>query len=171
MDALKKVFLLVPALCLGLGSLCAQEASPTPGQLRRGIWTAELPGGTYVVRLSAITSVSIHEYVVDGSARVSEVNVGTIGSELVRFYFIEPNIPQTPNGIGQSAVELAKDRAKEVISRAGADDVWQKVAKNYPTTTHARTVEYRLADKETLKKLFESVQDSWVNNRAATFKP
>lgn len=166
-----KNLLLILFLGASLPVVMAQEASPTPGQIKRGIWQADLPGGKYIVRLSAITAVSIHSYIVDGAARVSEVNIDTTGNELVRFYFIEPNTPQTPNGIGQSAIELIKDKAQEAVSRGGADDVWSKVVKNYPTTTHARTVEYRLSTKASLQKLFESVQDAWLDGKPGVFKP
>lgn len=171
---MKTLFSAVTLLGLGLASALAQEETPTPTPTRSGeipTWMVTLPGGTYRVALSAITAVSQHEYIVDGAARVTEVNVSTRGTETVRFYFIEPNVPQAPGGVGQSAVEMIKERAQEAVSRAGADDAWSKVVKNYPITTHARTVEYRLSNKESLIKLFESVQNSWVKNRPATFKP
>ncbi len=164
--------LLLLLLGFSLTGAMAQEASPSPSQRGgRDTWDATFPSGKYYVRIGAITAVSMHEYIVDAAARVTEVNVDTMGSTLARFYFIEPNTPQTPNGIGQSAVELLKDRAQEAIARGGGDDVWSKVVKNYPATTHARTVEYRLASKESLKKLFDSVQDSFVNKKPGSFKP
>ena len=126
---MKKILLLLAAAASLAGAL-AQEPTPTPGQRRRDIWQADLPGGKYTVRLTAITAVSMHEYLVDGAARVTEVNIDTVGTELVRFYFIEPNTPQTPNGIGQSAVDLIKDRAQEALSRGGGDDAWSKVVKS-----------------------------------------
>ena len=155
----------VPAL------LKAQEASPTPTQIRRGIWRAELPGGVYIVRLSAISSLSIHEYVVDAAASVTEVNIGTSGSESVRFYAIEANLPQLPTGAGQKAIEAVQDRAKDALARTGVADSVLRVVKNYPATTHARTVEFRLADKQTLRKLFNSAESAWLNNQPGTFKP
>jgi len=167
---MKKILLLLAAAASLAGAL-AQEPTPTPGQRRRDIWQADLPGGKYTVRLTAITAVSMHEYLVDGAARVTEVNIDTVGTELVRFYFIEPNTPQTPNGIGQSAVDLIKDRAQEALSRGGGDDVWSKVVKSYPATTHARTVEYRLVTKDSLKKLFASIQDAFLNGKPDIFKP
>ncbi|HEY5705241.1 MAG TPA: hypothetical protein VIS96_06680 [Terrimicrobiaceae bacterium] len=149
----------------------AQEASPTPDQLRRGVWKAELPGGAYIVRLSAITSVSLHEYVVDGAARVAEVNIATSGSELARFYFIEPYLPKPPVPAGQRALNAIESKTKEVSARVETDDLRAKVVKSYPTTTHAHTVEYRLGDRESLNKLFSSVEDAWLNGRAGLFKP
>jgi hypothetical protein len=167
---MRKTFFAFAAMAFAL-SARAQEPTPTPDQASRGTWTANLPGGTYIVGLSAITSVSIHDYVVDGAARVSEVNVSALGSEAVRFYYIEPNTPQAPDGVGQSAINLIKEKAQDAISRGGGDDVWMKVVKNYPTTTHAHTVEYRLPTRESLQKLFESVKDSWTRRRAGAFKP
>ena len=159
------------ALLMSLAGVAAQEPSPTPDQLRRGIWRADLTGGVYIVRLSAITSVSRHEYVVDGAARVTEVNIATSGSELARFYFIEPNTPKSPVAAGQRALNVVEGKAKEVSARVESDDLREKVVKSYPTTTHAHTVEYRIADRETLIKLFKSIEDSWLSERSGSFKP
>jgi hypothetical protein len=172
---MKKLFLVLLATA---ATAFAQEQadptaspSPTPTRLQRGVWQADLPGGKYIVRLSAITSVSIHEYIVDNAARVAEVNIGTAGSELVRFYVIEPNVPKAPGGIGQSVIDKAQEKANELLDRTKMDATWSKVMKSYPTTTHAHTIEYRLPTRESLDKLFESIQDSWLNQRAAVFKP
>jgi hypothetical protein len=172
MDALKLLRLAAFAIGMPLASVAAQEASPTPSdQLRRGIWRAELPGGEYIVRLSAITSVSLHEYVVDGAARVAEVNIATSSSELARFYYIEPYPPKPPVPAGQKALSAIENKAKEASARFESGDLRTKVVKSYPTTTHARTVEYRLSDRESLSKLFNSIEDAWLNGRAGSFKP
>lgn len=167
-------YLLLGWTCLSEGAV-AQTGTPdpdaTPGRGRSmPTWTASLPGGTYQVALSAIRAISIHEYVVDGTARVTEVNIDTQGAALVRFYVIEPAV-SAPGGVGQSALTMIEDRAKEITSRVTGGDAGTKVAKSYPTTTHARTIEYRLASKESLQKLFDNVQKSWTNRRADTFKP
>ena len=147
-------------------------ASPTPGSIQRGIWEADMPGGAYIVRLASITSVSMHEYLVDAAARVTEVNIGTTGTELVRFYYIEPNIPKAPDGVGQGLMNVAKEKAENVAERVAPDnDVWRKVIKNYPMTTHARTIEYRVASKESLQKLFDSIKQAWLRDSGGVFKP
>lgn len=154
------------------GIALAQQPSPTPSPPpdKRGFWRTELEGGTYTVALSAIASVSIHEYVVDQAARVTEVVVDTTGSVQGRFYFLEPNVPDAPGGVGQSAVDLVKDRAAMALDRTGTD-AWKKVVKSYPTSTHAHTVEYRLNSKDELKRLFSDVESCWMNGRGHTFKP
>jgi hypothetical protein len=171
MDALKLLRLAAIAIAVPLANVKAQESSPTPDQLRRGIWRAELPGGEYIVRLSAITSVSLHEYIVDGAARVAEVNISTSGSQLARFYYIEPYPPKPPLPAGQKVLSALEDKAKEVSARVETDDTRAKVVKSYPTTTHAHTVEYRLTDRESLNKLFNSIEEAWLNGRAGSFKP
>lgn len=154
-----------------LGVLSAQTPTPTPDTPSdRGVWRAELPGGTFVVALSAITSVSSHEYVVDNTARVTEVTVATAGSLIGRFYYLEPNVPEAPGGIGQSAITFMQDKLTEGAERTGTD-AWKKVVKSYPASTHAHTVEYRIDSKEVLQKLYKNVETAWLRGRGDTFKP
>lgn len=150
----------------------AQTASPTPAPdpPRQPMWRCELPGGIYEVALRAIISVSSHEYIVDGAARVTEVNVDTSGSMTVRFYFLEPITPTSPLGVGQSALDKMQDLAKEVAGRTGQDEIWQKVVKSYPATTHARTIEYRLESSAQLDQLFKSAETAFRLGRNTTFK-
>jgi len=149
-----------------------QSPSPSPDESpsNRGVWRAELPGGTFVVALSQITSVSSHEYVVDNTARVTEVTVGMGGSLIGRFYFLEPNVPSAPDGIGQSAITFVQEKVTEGLERAGTD-AWKKVVKSYPVSTHAHTVEYRIDSKDALKKLYKSLETAWLRGRGDTFKP
>lgn len=171
MDTLRLLRLAAFAIGMPLAGATAQQASSTPEQQRREIWRAELPGGTYIVRLSAISCVSLHEYVVDGAARVLEVNIATSGSELARFYHVEPYPPKPPVPAVQKAMDTIENKAKEASARVDTSDLRGKVVKNYPTTTHAHTVEYRLTDKELVNKLFKSIEDSWLNGRSGSFKP
>ena len=53
------------------------------------------------------------------------------------------------------------------ISQAGDEPVWQKVVKNYPTTTHAHTVEYRLSSKANLQQLYSSLEQAWTTGKGA----
>lgn len=133
-------------------------------------WRCELPGGIYEVAVRSIVSVSRHEFVVDNVARVIEVNIDTLGNSAVRFYFLEPNAPKTPDGVGQSILDRASDLAKEVAGRTNLDDAWKRVVKNYPTTTHTHTVEYRVQSEEQLQKIFESADSSFRNVRTAVLK-
>lgn len=149
-----------------------ESPSPTPTPTSRlPIWRCELPGGTYEVALRSIVSVSMHEYVVDGAARVNEMNVDTQGNMSVRFYYLEPMGAKSPLGVGQSAIDRIGDLAKEAGGRVGANKVWQRVVKSYPTTTHAHTVEYRVESEDQLKQIFSSAQGAFESGKSATFTP
>ncbi len=140
------------------------SATPTPNSF----WRCELPGGVYLVALRNIQSISTHEYVVDGAARVTEVTIATSSSVEGRFYFLEP---MTVSTVGASLQQLQQHVQDLTSDHAGADDkVWEKVIKNYPTTTHAHTVEYRLMSKENLQQLYTSLEQAWMTGRGAALK-
>lgn len=124
------------------------------------LWICNSPGGTYEVALRSIVSVSTCEYIVDGVAHVTEVNIDTLGNQAVRFYYIEPVSVNTPGGVGQSAVDKAQEIAQELADQSG-QDVWTKVIKNYPTSTHAHTIEYRVDTKDDLMKIFTSAEQAF----------
>ena len=136
----------------------------------RNIWRCDLPGGSYEVTTRAMVSVSRHEYIVDGVANVKEVNIDTQGNMAVRFYYIEPTTAKAPLGVGQSALDRASDLAKEAAGRAGGAEVWKRVIKSYPATTHAHTVEFRVDSEEQLTKIFTSVQTAFETGRGETLK-
>jgi hypothetical protein len=151
-----------------------QAATPTPtptptptATATRTLWKCTLPGGTYQVLVSAILSVSSHEYVVDGAARVTEVNIDTSGQLAVRFYYIEPAVTAGPGGIGAATLGKVQSILTDAAERSGSDS-WKKVVKSYPVTTHARTVEYRVGSKDSLTKIFTSASNSQANGKADT---
>jgi hypothetical protein len=166
------VLRIFPVAAVTLASAIAQTPSPSPSPQRDSIWRAEMPAGNYLVSLSSITSISRHEFIVDAVARVTEVTVASVGPVVARFYYIEPITPGPANGLGQGVIDKAKGTLEEMTRRAGvADDAWRKVVKNYPTTTHAHTVEYRLDSLEALDKLYASLERSWTSRRGELFKP
>ncbi len=154
---------------LAAAHLDAQTTPPTAPALPaiQPIFRAKLPGGTYEVAARAILAVSSHEYLVDAATRVTEVNIDTAGSMFVRFYFLEPNAPNAPLGVGAAALEKAQALLTQAGEKSG-QDVWKKVMKNYPTTTHARTVEFRVESKEDLTKIFNAADESFRMQKAAT---
>jgi len=162
--------ILLLALLLPVAPLHAQDPAASapnpPPPASFPIWRCQLPGGVYQVAVRSIIAVSQHEYLVDGVARVTEVNVDTAGTLLARFYFLEPATPNVP--VGTEAVKKAQELLTEAADRTG-QDVWKKVAKSYPTTTHARTVEYRLVKKDQLQKLFESAEIAFRTGKNTVF--
>ena len=163
---MKPIFLILLGLVTA-GSILAQTPTPTPDPTGRiPLWICVTPAGTYEVALRSIVSVSTCEYLVDGVARVNEVNIDTVGNMAVRFYYIEPTTPNSPIGLGQSVINKAQETMSTVAARTGQDEIWKKVMKNYPTTTHAHTIEYRVDSKDDLTKIFTSAELAF-----RTFKP
>ncbi len=132
-------------------------------------WQCSLPGGEYSVNIGNITSVSKHSYVLDGTLLVNEVTVDTIGTALARFYFIEPITKDT----NFNALARIQKRAKELQNRAQsrtgtkADEMAQK---SYPTTTHARTIEFRIINEVELNALYSSLFTAWDTGKGRTFR-
>jgi hypothetical protein len=132
----------------------AQEENQAPSSF----WQAELPGGNMVMARGAVSSIARTRYLVDGAMRVHEVSVGTLGSVEIRFYFMEPVTPQAPLGVGQSGLNDLRGRLSEAPARTGMSEVESEVLKTYPVTTHAHTVEYRMASIEQLDRLYQHLE-------------
>ena len=131
-------------------------------------WEANLAGGNYMVALGRISSVSRHEYVLDGAVIVDEVTVDTTGQALVRFYHISPI---TSGAGGSAAAELA-DRALGLANKAArttGTKLQDMVVKKYPVTTHSKTIEYRLLSEQQLDVLYQSVKTAWRSGKGRVF--
>ena len=132
-------------------------------------WQCTLPGGEYAVGLGSITSVSKHSYVLDGTLLVTEVTVDTTGTALARFYYIEPITKDT----AFNALDRIQKRAEQLRQRGQqrsgtkADEMAQK---SYPTTTHARTIEFRIMNEVELNALYRSLYQAWISGKGRTFR-
>jgi len=152
--------------------LRAQTETPTEktkesvGDAR--FWQANLSGGSYMVALDRIVSVSRHKYLLDGALIVDEVTIDTTGQALARFYFISPVTDAAP---GNTVADLAK-HGRELVDKAtkyAGTEVQNMVIKKYPDTTHAKSIEYRLLTEAELSSLYGSVQNAWETGRGRKF--
>ena len=136
---------------------------------RKRRWECSLPGGEYSVNLGAITSVSKHSYVLDGTLLVTEATVDTTGTALARFYYIEPITKDTTFNALARIQKRAEELRNRGQSRTGtkADEMAQK---SYPTTTHARTIEFRIMNEVELNALYRSLYQAWTNGKGRTFR-
>ncbi|MFC4990694.1 hypothetical protein [Rubritalea tangerina] len=126
-------------------------------------WEANLPGGQYMVSLARISSISMSTYHVKGMV-VHEVDIETMGSALARFYAIEVAGESNGSNVASNLIDRAKDIGREAGEKAGVDPD-TTVTKEYPITTHAKTVEFRVVDKADLKEIYKSVSKAWRENR------
>lgn len=134
------------------------------------LWEANLPGGSYVVALDRITSVSRHSYtVVEAGMLIDEVVVDTVGQTVARFYCVRP----VTDGLNNNAVANINNRVKDLIDQGAAragTNVHESVTKKYPEGLYARTVEYRVGSEAELAALFSSVRSAWVSGRGRVFR-
>lgn len=131
----------------------------------KGFWEIVLPGGRFVARLDQISSVSQHEYLVDGAGRAFEVTVDTTGPMTARFYYLEMATDGSPLSIGKNALDRVRELTREAGTRTGVGDVEMQVVKFLPQTTHAKTAEYRIRSREILDKIYEHVHKVWAEER------
>lgn len=137
-------------------------------QVGNRFWQASIGGGSYMVALDRIASVSRHEYLLDGAVIVDEVTIDTVGQALARFYFLRPVTDATRGSAAANVAGRAVDRARELAERSAGRagvDVQNMVVKKYPETTHAKTIEFRVQSAGQLDALYKSVRDAWEKNR------
>ena len=134
----------------------------------KGFWQGTLPGGEYLVALSRITSISKHEYLLDGNLIVTEVTIDTLGDTTMRVYQITPAAQYGTLNTGRKIVERGKDLLDRAGQRTGAD-INNMVHKQYPTTTHSKTIEFRVKDVGTLNALYSSARSAWMNGQGRKF--
>ena len=131
-------------------------------------WQANLPGGNYLVSLNKISSVSMHTYIIDSELKVTEVIIDTEGNSLARFYYIIPSGVDAADKAGSRLVS----RGEELLEQAGKKaktDTASTAVKQYPTTTHAKTIEYSISSEANLKALFNSAKNAWMKGSGRVF--
>lgn len=171
------------AILLGLPLRAQSPAAPTAPQGQQQqqpqgphdetsnprLWQAKFPTGHYMVRLDRICSVSKHEYISDGVARVVEVTVGTDSAVVARFYYLEPVGKDTPIAAGQIIINRAQEIQKTVADKISPSAGKLQVVKNYPVSTHAHTVEYVVQSEEGLNSLYGSLTVSVNTGQGRTW--
>lgn len=139
---------------------------------RDGLWDGRLKGGSYLVRCNQIIALSKHEYVADAAARVVEINLTMNSNMTVRFYFLEPVRMEGGGalGAGQQALDRARAMVQDAASRVSPTIVEPKVVKNYPTSTHAATVEFVLGSEDRLNSLYSSLERSFRTGQGRVWR-
>ena len=153
-------------ILLGGAVTWAQNTATNPqtGPSRMALWNCKFSDGNYYsVALGSVDSVSQHEYLLDGTLRVAEVTVATRGSTQARFYVLEKPSSDSGGLPGQSLADGMGKVAEDIVSRAPGSPrtATNSVVKKFPETSHAQIIEYRIRDRETLKKLFAHLLNRW----------
>lgn len=141
-----------------------QESKAEESDANRRFWQAAIPGGHYMVSLSSITAISMHQYVLDTQLLVTEMVIDTNGRSLARFYYVTSVAEES----GSASAARVVQKGRELLDRAGqraGTNALDLAQKNYPTTSHAGMVEYRLLDLRDLNALYKSVQSAWETGK------
>jgi len=168
-----KILFLMSVLALFAGSNAFAQNTNTGGGTGGdvsedgipGFWEIETSGGKFVVQLDNISSVSLHEYLIDGGMRVNECTVDTNGTVIARFYFIEPVTAASSVTSGSATIERLKSIANKVGEKTGMGDVDAIVTKHYPDTTHAKTSEYRMKYKDSIGRIYDHIHKVWAEEK------
>jgi len=150
-----------------LSPLVAQDDSTEDGTRPglNGFWEVVTADGRFVARLDQISSVSQHQYLIDGAVRVYECTVDTAGGQTARFYHIEPVTESSSITSGSATLNRIKDLAGKASEKLGTGDPANAVTKHYPDTTHAKTSEYRMQNRETIGQIYDHVRRVWAEER------
>jgi hypothetical protein len=141
-----------------------EESKAEESDAHRRFWQASVPGGHYMVAIDRIASISMHQYVLDAQLLVTEMVIDTNGRGLARFYYVTSVAEDS--GSASAARVVAKGR--ELIDRAGqraGTNALDLAQKNYPTTSHAGMIEYRVMDLRDLNALYKSLQNAWETGK------
>lgn len=155
--------------------LIAQEEDPDTNNETQNtttgseFWTADLPGGNYMVRIDKIVSVSNHSYYLDGAVVVTEVNIDTEGASTVRFYQLTPATEYADLNIAGLLGSVVKGIAARQEEFSGVDPT-TTVQKKYPVTTHAKTVEYQISTLSQLSRLYRSISTALETGEGQRFR-
>jgi hypothetical protein len=130
-----------------------------------GFWQVKLGDkGEYMIALNRITSISRHQYVLDGALIVDEVTIDSAGQSLARFYHITPISEAMPGNTASAMSKRGAELIDKVTDRTNLT-VQDMVVKKYPETTHARTIEYRILSETELTTIFNSAKNAWQSGR------
>lgn len=169
--------LIMVLYCSLLTGLCATAQDLTKQgndtEASNSFWTGNFPGGQILVPISKIAAIAQHKYLLDGQFTVYEVTIDVVGNSLTRIYYIEP-VAATVAGatsFGTAAKERAKAVGENVREKTGTSDLDPEtiVSKNYPTTTHAHTIEYRVKTLDELNTVYRSLSNALQRGKGRVY--
>lgn len=119
-----------------------------------------------IVPLAEVEFVAKQNYIVDGNIDVTEVTASMRSKTLLRFYFIKEIEGAAWQRLASDAARmddlLSKQLGQVAVTPSMQSPRNSKVVKNYPVTTHAQTVEYRLQKKEEVEELYTSLRNAFL---------
>ena len=141
-----------------------EESKAEESKAHPRFWQASVPGGHYMVAIDRIASISMHQYVLDAQLLVTEMVIDTNGRSLARFYYVTAVAEES----GSASAARIVGKGRELLDRAGqraGTNALDLAQKNYPATSHAGMIEYRMMDLRDLNALYKSLQNAWETGK------
>jgi hypothetical protein len=130
---------------------------------RAGYLVVTMPGGEYLIDRRDVISLSAQNYQIQGGMRVWEVTVSERSSHSARFYYTRPlktakvHAGDPPDEGEGGKLDKYKDEGASPVPDNPAERESQltvPVRKEYPATTHAHTIEFRVESLEKLEEIY-----------------
>lgn len=172
-----RTFFVTLVMLFGLSSAFAQSGtSKVPAQdgalpPNEPLWIGNFASGQFVINLNKVVCIAKQSYVLDATLFVREVTIDTSGgSSQIRIYCIEPLTEKASN----NALDIINDRAKGLGKNASAKvaegvNPETVVTKSYPTTTHAHTIEFRVATPQEIDLCYTSILNAYKSGKGRVF--
>ncbi|MDE0819619.1 MAG: hypothetical protein OSA95_00755 [Opitutales bacterium] len=155
MKTLKLILLTILPCTLGAAVQVQNNAFPNADLF--GLRFTEA-GGEFIGKASLIGSVALQKYVTT-AFEITEMNIDIAGSNVqLRIYYTEPLKSSTVLPGTRNAINNPLDR----INPAYTGKLQKLVYKDYPVTTHAKTLEFKVANKADLVDLHAQVRNRWI---------
>ncbi len=174
---------LILCLLTALASQLHAVSVTTRGVKNPKVYGIEFPGDAraYYGSEEGVQSISKQEYVT-ATFRVTEINIVTQGTALLRIYHSRPlRAGELQQALGESMNAAGVPGGSSIIQRplppqvqamadraSGAAEVATSTAvmKEYPIATHAHTIEYRIGSLDELLDLHDELKKHWLKEPA-----
>lgn len=148
----------------------SQNPSQFPSIWRCKIHSTNAEDVWSIIPFEEIQTIGKQNYIVDGKIEVNEVTIALKPKTYVKFYHLT-SVPLLGGLVGDKANEVAdkaQDRIQKYIEQPSITPSLQssnndKVVKNYPVTTHAQFLEYRVTSLEYLDAIYNTLDIYFLN--------
>ena len=114
-------------------------------------------GGEFIGKVSSINSVALQKYVT-AAFEITELNIDIEGSPTQLRIYHTGTLQSSAVLPGNRTVNNPLDRVNPNLTQK----VNKLVFKDYPATTHARTLEFKVANKQDILDLHAQLRNRWI---------
>lgn len=123
-------------------------------------WTANLPTGATSILMPNIISVNLHTYMLDGSVRMIEMTVDTIGNNSIRFYAYTGEQANTWKERLSSTRDLVDSKTGGATRLPG---------RKFPEGAYSHNVEFQLESEQAVRSVYAHLMKSWICGKNAYY--